>query len=564
MSVLDTLVAVIPMLGTLIFAHELGHFLVAKACGVRVLKFSLGFGPPIGVGRFRLRWLRSGTEYVIAWFPLGGFVKMLGEQLPGQDGEEEPEVIDAAPDEYLNAKRTWQKLAITFAGPGMNLLLPVVAFVVVLWVGIPKSTSVVGLVEPESPAALAGIRPGDRLVSVEGESVRWWRDVEEAVRATREGALHLEAERGDELLSFSVPVVVRSGLDEFGGVEDIGWIGVGHRRLSALLGVAAVDSPAALAGLRSGDRVVELDGRPVEDWEQLRALYAAVEVGPVEFEVARGEVADAEGERRRLLVPALGDMEALGVISAAVLVGQVTPGMPADRAGLVAGDLILAVDGRPVGSFETFAETVRASRGRPLGIAYARDGAIITVSVSPELKTVAGPLDIEGMDDEIHMIGISPALATLPGDDLLDRVRNPFVALPRAVEMTVDMTVYFLSGLGKLLSGEVGADKLAGPIGIAEIARKSLDLGWQVYLSTMIFISINLGILNLLPIPILDGGQALIYAVEGIKRSPISLDNRARVQQVGLTMLVLLMGLAFWNDLSRHWDSFVEWLSTGL
>jgi regulator of sigma E protease len=361
-----------------------------------------------------------------------------------------------------------------------------------------------------------------------------------------------------------VPVVVRSGLDEFGGVEKIGWIGVGHRRLSALVGVPAVDSPAALAGLCSGDRVVELDAQPVEDWEQLRALYAAAEPGPVELEVVRGETADAEGERRRLSVPALGDLERLGVISAPVLVGHVNPGMPAERAGLRAGDLILAVDGRPTGSFETFAETVRASRGRALSIAYARDGAITTVSVSPELKTVAGPLEIEGMDEEIHMIGISPALATLPGDERLDRVRNPLVALPRAVEMTVDMTAYFLSGLSKLLSGEVGADKLAGPIGIAEIARKSLDLGWQVYLSTMIFISINLGILNLLPIPILDGGQALIYAVEGIKRSPISLDSRARVQQIGITMLVLLMGLAFWNDLSRHWNRFVEWLSTGL
>jgi regulator of sigma E protease len=130
--------------------------------------------------------------------------------------------------------------------------------------------------------------------------------------------------------------------------------------------------------------------------------------------------------------------------------------------------------------------------------------------------------------------------------------------------MTVDMTVIFLRGLGKLLSGEVGADKLAGPIGIAEIARKSLDLGWQAYLSTMILISINLGILNLLPIPILDGGQALIYLVEGIRRSPISLRTREMVQQAGLLVIVALMALAFWNDLSRHWNQFVEWISTAL
>jgi len=563
MTVLNTLVAVIPMLGILIFVHELGHFLAAKACGVRVLKFSLGFGPPIGFGRFQLRWLRSGTEYVVAWFPLGGFVKMLGEQIPGQ-GLEEPEVIDARPDEYLNSKRTWQKLLITFAGPAMNLLLPVVAFAAVLWVGIPRATSVVGLVEPESPAAIAGLRPGDRLVSVDGETLAWWRDVEQEIRATSQGALHFGVEREGEIIELVVPVIARSGIDDFGGVAKIGWIGVGHRRLSALLGVPTAASPAAMAGLRSGDRVVRLADQPVEDWEQLRDLYAAAGSAQVEVEVARGEAAGAEPEHEQLSVPALGDLEALGVVSAAVLVGVVSPGMPAERVGLATGDLILAVDGRPVGSFGTFAETVRASQGRALRITYARDGAVASVSVNPELKTVAGPLEIEGMDEDVYMIGISHTLSTLPGAERLDQVRNPLVLVPRAVEMTVDMTTGFLRGLAKLLTGEVGVDKLAGPIGIAEIARRSLDLGWQVYLTTMILISINLGILNLLPIPILDGGQALIYAVEGIKRSPISLDNRARVQQIGFTMLVLLMGLAFWNDLSRHWSRFIEWLSTAL
>ena len=130
--------------------------------------------------------------------------------------------------------------------------------------------------------------------------------------------------------------------------------------------------------------------------------------------------------------------------------------------------------------------------------------------------------------------------------------------------MTLDYTKVFLKGIGKLISGEVGTDKLAGPIGIAEIARKSLDHGWQAYLTTMILISINLGIVNLLPIPILDGGQMLIYAIEGVKGSSISLRTREYVQQVGLVALVMLMALAFWNDLSRHWGQFVEWISTAL
>ena len=182
--------------------------------------------------------------------------------------------------------------------------------------------------------------------------------------------------------------------------------------------------------------------------------------------------------------------------------------------------------------------------------------------MQPEKTSVAGPLGIEGMEEEVYLIGITHALATLVGVHRIDRVRNPIIALPRAVEMTVDTTVLFLRGLGKLLTGEVSTDKLAGPIGIAEIARKSLDLGWQAYLSTMILISINLGILNLLPIPILDGGQALIHLVEGVKRSPISLRTRELVQSVGLTFLIMLMGLAFWNDLSRHFSRLLEWLTS--
>jgi regulator of sigma E protease len=189
----------------------------------------------------------------------------------------------------------------------------------------------------------------------------------------------------------------------------------------------------------------------------------------------------------------------------------------------------------------SLANTVRSSGGRPLEITYARDGETSTVTLEPMLRSVRGPLDIEGMNEDVYQIGISHALAALPGATALDRERNPLRALPRATGMTVDLTVVFLRGIAKLASGEVGTDKLAGPIGIAEIARKSLDLGWQAYLSTMILISINLGIVNLLPIPILDGGQALIYIVEGVKRSPISMRSRELVQQTGLILLVMLI-----------------------
>jgi regulator of sigma E protease len=565
MMVLDYVVAAIPMLGLLIFVHEFGHFIVAKLCGVRVLKFSMGFGPPIGIGGHRLRWERGGTEYVIAWVPLGGFVRMLGEQLPGDEQPSHAMVPeDARPDEFLDSKPTWQKLAIYFAGPAMNLTLPVLLFMVMLYAGMPKTASVVGMVEESSPAAQAGLRPGDHIVAVDGEPVHWWVEVARAIREQTSGQLALSIEREDSPLDVTLTLGSRSALDPFGEVEEIGWAGLGSQRLPTLIGVPDGGSPAAMAGLRSGDRILEVDGDEVEDWDQLRVAYSkrAAAGSVMSLRLARG--LEEDSPELTVEVPAEPDLGSLGVVSANVLVGRVLEGTPAERAGLAPGDLILEVDDRPVGSFRSFANTVRAGEGRPLEIVYARAGEVTRVEIQPEVREVPGPFGIEGMEEKVYQVGISHAMATLPGVSALDRERNPFVALPRAARMTLDNMAALLSGLGKLLTFQLGTDQLRGPITIIQIARKSLDIGWQAYLMTMIFISINLGILNLLPIPILDGGQILIASIEGIQRAPISLRTRELVQQLGFIVLMLLMGLAFWNDLSGQWARFVRWLGTEL
>jgi regulator of sigma E protease len=214
-------------------------------------------------------------------------------------------------------------------------------------------------------------------------------------------------------------------------------------------------------------------------------------------------------------------------------------------------------------SFESFAETVRASQGSALDLVVARDGQPVAASVAPQLVQT----DLTGMGIEVprYRIGIvGNNLLAVVGSTSVDQVINPLVSIPRAAGMTVDITRLFLRGLGKLFTGEVSSDQLAGPIGIAEIAGKSLERGWMDYLQTLILISINLGILNLLPIPILDGGQALVFLVEGVRRAPLSLRTREYVQQVGVTMLLLIMGFAFWNDISRNWSRVVDWLTGGL
>jgi regulator of sigma E protease len=514
-----------------------------------VLKFSIGFGPPIGFGRFRLSWTRGGTDYVVAWLPLGGFVKMLGEN---PDEVDSPEAR-ADSGHALSTKPTWQKLSVVFAGPAMNLALPIFIFAATLAVGVDRREAVVGNVEPGSPAAEAGLLPEDRVISIEGERIAWWDELEKQVRSRPGERLRLGVEREGRRFDLDVEVEQRAGLDIFRLNREVGWLGLQHARQKALVGITSTETPAARAGLRSGDRVTRVRETPVEDWTAFAQAYALA-AGSVELTLIRG--ADDGESENRLSVPALGSVARLGVIPAVVLVASVSEGKPADRAGIELGDLIVAVDGLPVGSFLTFQETVLASKGRLLEILVARDGETQRVLIRPELTKLGGG----GVEEELYLIGIRGEEATVSGAVATDRVRNPFVAFPRAATMTVDLTRLFMNGLRKIISGEISRRNIGGPIEIAKQSHMALQAGWDRFLNLLLLISINLGIVNLLPIPILDGGQALMFTVEGVKRSPLSLRTREIVQQLGLVVLVALMGFAFWNDISRHWSSFLEWV----
>jgi regulator of sigma E protease len=567
-SVLQTAWAFVLLLSILVFIHELGHFLAARACGVRVLKFSIGFGNPIGFGKWRLRWNRGGTEYVIAWFPLGGFVKMLGEN---PDEIDDPEVV-THPGESLPEKKTWQKLLIVFAGPVFNLILPVIVFAVTLAIGMAQPVTVIGRVEPGSPAAQSGLRPGDQVAAIAGEPVKWWNDLESAIRKRAGTTASIAYDRAGVRSTTEVAIASRMVSDEFGKPIEVGWAGLEHSRPAAMLGIASADSRAHAAGLRSGEIVASVNGTAVESWDEFEAAYAAADrAGDVTLVLKRnatGVTPPAPGEQpaevpmveRTVSVPALGSVEALGVLPATVLVSTVTPGSAADEAGLRAGDLIVSVDGAPVGSFGSFAEIVRTSGGRPLALSFARDGEVQSAQVAPRLEEYDSGL---GVTEPRFLVGITAEVASLPGGTEIDRERNPFKSIPRAVAMTAQMTHGFVIGLQKLVTGELSRKQLAGPIGIAKIAGNAYERGWDSFLAILVFISINLGVLNLLPIPVLDGGQAVIYALEGIRRAPLSLRTREIVQQLGLTVLLFLIGLAFWNDLDipGNWSRLIDWLS---
>jgi regulator of sigma E protease len=531
-------------LGVLVTLHELGHFLAAKWCGVRVLKFSIGFGNPIGFGRFRLRWLRGGTEYVVAWIPLGGFVKMLGEN----PGEEESPAALADRKHSLPAQPLWKKLTIVLAGPFVNLALPVVYFAALLWIGVPQKEPVIGSVEAGSPAARADLRAGDRLLAVNGREIESWQDVERTIVEQPGARLAWTVERDGARVERSIQAEARPGLDELLLPGEVGWIGIQHERQEARVVVSDATSPAAQAGLRSGDLVTSVAGRAVADWSELDEALAAAPAQPVAIAVQRGE------QKLALTLPAGSDLAALGVTPLAFSVESVSDGTPAARAGLEPGDVILAFDGQPVGSFQTFYATVRASEGRALQLEYARGGEIHSVAIAP--ARVKGEAH-EG-EKEVWRIGIAPRPAQTPGVVAERRVRNPLESIPLAVGMTVNVTQQILESLRRVVVGRISLDNIGGPIAIASQSKQAWELGLGAFVSMIVFLSINLGVLNLLPIPVLDGGQAVMFTLEAALRERFSVRARELAQTVGLALLLMLMGVAFYNDITNYVVGFVR------
>jgi len=441
---MTTLLMTILVLGALIFVHELGHFLVAKRARVGVLKFSLGFGPKlVGVKR-------GETEYLLSALPLGGYVKMVGED-PTDDS---PEASDPA--KSFSRKSVGARAAIILAGPVSNLLLPVAIFWgIFAFVGQSYFPPVAGTPDADSPAARAGLVAGDRIRAVDGVAVERWDEVDGAVRGSQGRSLTLSIARQDRLLEVTA-------------------------------------EPRAL-------KTADIFGQEVEVWS----------LG------------------LRLLLPSR--------------IGQVMPGQPAQQAGLQGGDRIVAVGAQPVSEWEQLARIIHGSPGKPLTLAVEREGRRFDVEVTPR----AARQQTAGREEEIGLIGIGP------GADTLYRRLDPFAALLAGVKKTADITLLTVQGFVKLVQAKISPKTIGGPILIAQMTGEVAQRGLMELLSFTALLSINLGILNLLPIPVLDGGHLLFAFIEWARGKPVSLRKREIAQQVGLVLLVALMVFAFYNDIFR-------------
>jgi regulator of sigma E protease len=551
------------LVGVLVLIHELGHFAAAKLLDVKVLRFSIGYGRPLV--RVRLR----ETEYQIGAFPIGGYVRILGiesaerEASPAGD-EHAPSGGAPSPDagRSFASRPLWQRLVIVFAGPAANLVLPVIIYFVFFAGHTVLPAAVIGDVLEGGAAARAGLEPGDRVLEIDGHTVRYWEEIEEAVRSSPGQELRLRISRSGKVFERYVTPIEEIVRSRDGRLSVQGRVGITHAPFVPLVGVIDAGSPAARAGLRTGDLVISVDGRPVRNWSEVQHGLGklARRTSLVYF---RG--AEVPGiPQIQLLAPGFADLvpeiqvddklrrqSYTGLEHAEMFVAHVDPGSPADTAGLEPGDLIVALDDKPVPHWLDLDQRLQADPDRTFKLTWRRAVAGKIETRSAELTQVRR----KQLDDYDHTV----TRLVFGARNDVDRGRGATVeidgrfgyALRKAFERTGEAISTMAGGFVQLLAGDTPSEALGGPLMMYRVASVSGNQGWDSFLLMLALISVNLGLINLLPIPMLDGGHLLVFAVEGARRRPLSARARERVQLAGLILVGVITILALRNDVMR-------------
>ena len=450
MDLAYTIAITLATLGVLVAIHEYGHFWVARRCGVKVLRFSIGFGKPL------FSWHdKQGTEYVVAAIPLGGYVKMLDER----EGEVAPGELSQA----FNRKPVLQRIAVVAAGPLANFALAIVAYWALFLAGESGYAPIIGTVEAGSVAEVAGLEPGQEIVAVDGENTPTW-----------------------QALSFRL-------LDRIGDTGAISF------------SVKYPDSDMVY----ESEAVVE---RWLSDQEQ-PDLFRGLGV--------------------TLYTP-----DVLPIAS------EIVAGGPAEQAGLRSGDRIVSADGVAMPLWQDWVTYVRARPGVAIDIEFEREGALLQASLVPDRIT-------DGSAEAIGRVGMAVVLPEMPPEMLREFERGPVEALVAGVQRTGDLSMFTLKSIGKMFKGLISPKNLSGPITIAKVASASAKSGLESYISFLALLSVSLGVLNLLPIPVLDGGHLMYYTLELLAGRPVPEKIQAMGYQVGLFMVLGIMVLALYNDIAR-------------
>jgi regulator of sigma E protease len=454
---LFTIASFVVLLLTLIFVHELGHFLAAKLLGVRVLKFSLGFPPKAISKKF------GDTEYQLSWLPLGGYVSLFGE-VPGEE---------IAPEERkfsFSHKPLWVRAIIVFAGPFFNVVFAVLALWLVNFaVGIQHLPPVIGLTDPGDPAFATKFEVGDRVLTIDQEPIKYFSQIEDKIDQSVGAPLTFTVDRDGRVLEFTETPKLVETTGILGDPISVWRLGL-KPNVPPIIGEVLADKPAAAAGLAPGDRIVSVDGSPIREWSDL-TLY------------------------------------------------------------LKESDKTTEVDGKLV-------------HQKPADMTFEieRAGKILNIVATPVLDATIG---LDGNT------GFVPVLGVKPRQEILREPLGVFGSLTSGFSETWKITDLTVRVFIQLFKTNISVKILGGPIMIAEVAGSKARDGLWDFIWVMALVSVNLAIINLVPLPILDGGQLLFFLIEGLRRRPLSLRFREACQWVGVTAMVALMVLVFYNDIHR-------------
>lgn len=447
MNWLSYLLAFAVLLGIVVVIHEFGHFWVAKLCGIKVLRFSVGFGQPI----LSRRYGADQTEWALGAFPLGGYVKMLDER--------EAPVAANELHRAFNRQTVWKRIAVVVAGPVANLLLAILLFWFLFIVGVPGSKPILGEIVKGSAAQRAGFVSGEKIIAIDGDPILTWHEVGWAITTRMANSAGIEVKTEDAAGQIRERMLDSSGLTDQDLESDfVAKLGLTRSRPSVEIVEVLADSPALRAGLQAKDEVLSI-------------------------------------KHKRLS-----------------------------------------------GGVQEFIQTIQANVDKPLEIEVKRGGAVIQIVATPQAAADRGNAKgvIGAKVGEVD----APALRSTAS-------YGPLVALSKALAKTWDMSWLSLKSLARMLIGELSVKNLSGPVTIANYAGQSAQMGIIQFISFIAVISISLGVLNLLPIPLLDGGHLMYYIAEIIKGSPVSEKIMEAGQQIGLVLLIGLMVIAFYNDINR-------------
>jgi len=554
-----TLAAFVAVIMPVVFFHELGHLLVGLWRGVKPEKFSIGFGPKIF--GFRV----GETEVRLSLLPLGGYVKFAGD-----NPLEEPKPEDRGRG-FIQATPLSRGL-IAAAGPFANFALAFVIFFALLLGPQRELAPAIGFVKPGSPAAAAGLQPRDQITSVDGAPVQSFTDLQEIIQANPDRQLTLGVVRAGQALSIQV---TPEAVEDRSILETVkkGRLGFGAQQRLPVVAPTLAQGAAMRAGLQPFDRIAQVDGAQVASYEELLAHLASALSRPpgdglhanVLLEGTRPREVAAPGGvlwvqdplRLELPAPALGrpatpsEVETLlGLGSADLNLFAVLPGSAAEEAGLQRGDRLLSVDGKPVLWWSDEVETERLARGLlPMKMEVLRGGQTLAVTVVQHAKK---RLDEAGVRVEVPELGASPDYRIAYGEPQWITLHYGVLgALRHAGKEMLTSTRMIALGLSGIASGKISTEALGGPLMIADVARKAAESGLVVLLGYIAMFSVNLGLMNLLPLPVLDGFHVLSAILERIRRRPLSLRVIELANMFGLAALVTLMLFAFKNDLVR-------------